>query len=438
MSNTVFNNHPLIKNSNQYFLEKKYISIHSEDRDITKYPNSAEFEMILPQEYLNVASARLYSWSFPANYNVFSVSYFNITMTFKFDKLYNPGENAYNDILAEGIFAALYYHDDREIILDIEPGFYNPDQMATELTNKFNVATNKIINMFFSDPSKWGTYDFTAAKQLFETSQGYDRFKIVYNSVSQKLWFGNNADQFTLTNASSSFLKRVIVNNNCVRRNQLPEWANWGLPAYLGFTRCDTTAYTVAEYLDISPADGPIYTAIKDAESVPRFFYGDAINGSGDAGFWLLPTLPGAEVYFLQAPAKISFMGPAYIYMEIDGWNCIDETSPYNFSLYTSTNNQTNGIVNSSFAKIPVPTTPISQWFDNDMGPYKYWNPPAERISKIKVKFRYHNGTSVEFGQFEYSFMLELNLLKPQQERSYSVVNAFDLGQQQSFASKYI
>jgi hypothetical protein len=34
--------------------------------------------------------------------------------------------------------------------------------------------------------------------------------------------------------------------------------------------------------------------------------------------------------------------------------------------------------------------------------------------------------------------MLELNLLKPQQERSYSIVNAFDLGQQQSFASKYI
>jgi hypothetical protein len=124
--------------------------------------------------------------------------------------------------------------------------------------------------------------------------------------------------------------------------------------------------------------------------------------------------------------------------MEIDGWNCIDETSPYSLSLYTSTNNQTNGIVNSSFAKIPVPTTQISQWFDNDMGPYKYWNPPAERISKIKVKFRYHNGTAVEFGQFEYSFMLELNILKPQQEKSYSIVNSYDLGQQQSYISKFV
>jgi len=438
MSNTVFNNHPLIKNTNQYFLEKKYISINSEDRDITKYPSSAEFEILLPQEYLNVASARLYSWSFPANYNVFSPLYFNVTMSFKMEKLYNPGEHSFSDALAEGIFAGLYNYSDKEILIDIETGFYNPDQMATELTNKFNAAVTTIIEEFFNNPSLWNGIDYTTSKTLFQSSGGYSRFKIVYNSVSQKLWFGNNADQFTLTNASSSYVKQFLVDASCVRRNKLPEFTNWGLPAYLGFTRCDATAFTVAQFFEFFPGKGDIYIYLKDTGSVPRFFYGDAIVGSGDAGFWLLPTLPGAEVYFLQAPFKISFMGPAYIYMEIEGWNCIDETSPYNFTTYTTTTNQTNGIVNSSFAKIPVPTTPISQWFDNDMGPYKYWNPPAERISKIKVKFRYHNGVAVEFGQFEYSFMLELNLLKPQQERSYSIVNAFDLGQQQSFASKYI
>ena len=436
--NNIFNNHQLIKNSNQYFLEKKYLSIHSEDRDITKYPNSSEFEIILPQEYLNVASARLYSWSFPANYDVFSVSYFNVTMTFKMEKLYNPGEHEFSDPLSEGIFAALYYNQDNEIITDIEPGFYNPDQMSVELTNKFNTAITSIINDFFDSPSKWNGIDYNISKTLFQNSPGYDRFKIVYNAVSQKLWFGNNADQFTLTNSSSVYITRLSVNNNCVRRNRLPEWSNWGLPSYLGFTRCDVTSYTVQEYFEQYPGEGPIYADLKKNDSVPRFFYGDTITGSGDSGFWLLPTLPGANVFFLQAPFKISFMGPAYLYMEIDGWNSIDETSPYNLNIYTSTNNQTNGTVNSSFAKIPIPTTPISQWFDDDMGPYKYWNPPAERISKIKVKIRYHNGVAAEFGQFEYSFMLELNLLKPQQEKSYSIVNAFDLGQQQSFASKFV
>jgi hypothetical protein len=132
-------------------------------------------------------------------------------------------------------------------------------------------------------------------------------------------------------------------------------------------------------------------------------------------------------------------MGPAYIYMEVAGMNCIDETSPWTLNSYTTTHSQNNSIVNSSFAKIAVPTTPISQWFDSeDSGPYKYWNPPAERISKLKFKFRYHNGTLVEFGQFEYSFMIEFNLLTPQQERSYSIVNAYDLSQKQSYISKFV
>lgn len=432
MSNTIFNNHPLIKNSNQYFLEKKYISINSQDRDPTKYPNSAEFEISLPQEYLNVASARLYSWSFPANYNVFSEINFNVTMTFKFKKPYNPGEYSVNDPLLEAIFAAIYNYQSKNlnIIFQIEPGFYNPEQMAVELTNKFNLATTRIINDFFSSP-EGAPYATGAA--LFKV---YDRFKVVYNAVSQKLWFGNNADQFELTNDAILILDRVLVNANCTRKNLLPEWDNWGLPAYLGFTRCNVLALSTQEYLSEFP--GNLDSYFNAGNDVPRFYYGDAVPGSGDGGFWLLPVLPEATVYYLQAPLKISFMGPAYIYMEIDGMNCIDETVPYNLSAYTLTNSNTNGIVNSSFAKIPVPTTPISQWFDNDMGPYKYWNPPAERISKLKIKFRYHNGTLVEFGNFPYSFLLEFSLLKPQQERSYSIVNAFDLSQQQSFGSKYV
>lgn len=424
-------NHPMIKNSNQYFMEKKFISIHSEDRDITKYPNSSEFEIMLPQEYLNIASARLYSWSFPANYNVFSATYFNITMTFKFTNLYNPNEHPFSNVLTEGIYAALNFYGDKEILLYIETGFYNPEQMSVELTNKFNISVTRVIDNFFNTPKDWGGNDYTEAKNLFEISGGYNRFKIVYHTVAQKLWFGNTADQFILTNESAALVNRFAINSDCTRKNRLPEWNNWGLPAYLGFTRCNTKAYTVEEYLSLFPNEGEIYTSVlNDSKLVPRFFYGDAVVGSGDAGYWLVPTLPEAEVYFLEAPFKISFMGPGYMYMEIDGWNCIDETSPYNLSLYTSQTNKTNGIANSSFAKIAIPTTPISQWFDIEMGPYKYWNPPAERIGKIKFKLRYHNGTLVQFGQFEFSFMIELNILKPQIEKNYNITSAFDLSLQ--------
>jgi len=422
MSSTIFNNHPLINNANQYFYEKKYISIHSEDRDLKKYPNSAVFEIELPQDYLNVASARLYSWSFPSNYNVFSIFNYNITMTFKLYNLYNPGENNYSDVLSEGIFAALYNNLDYEYIVVIETGFYNPVQMAKELSNKFNEAVTILINNFFDN-----NIQYVEAQKLFVA---YNRFKIVYNDVGQKIWFGNTADQFTLTNDSDFYYKKEFVDSNCLRKGVLPQFSDWGLPAYLGLTRCPQNALSADEVVaNITSTNGNDSSIIN--QKTPRFYYGDV--GDGDNGYWLLPSEPGSSVYFIEPPFKISFMGPAYFYMEIAGLNCIDETSPWNLSEFTAHTNETNGIVNSSFAKIAIPTTPISQWFDEETAPYKYFNPPAERIRKLNIRLRYHNGQNVDFSQFEYSFMLEFNLLTPQQQRTYSIRDAYSLNQPQSF-----
>ena len=418
------NNHPIIPNANQYYLEKKYISIHSEDRDVLKYRNPSSFEIELPQDYLNVQSARLYSWSFPANYSVFSTDSNNVAMTFKFIKLYNPGdpEHSFSDPLTEAIFAGLYYNLANEYVFTIEPGFYNPTQMANELTNKMNEAITVFLNGFFVSP-EYPQYNYAAA--LFTC---YNRFRVVYNEVGQKLWFGNNADQFVLTNSSNTLLKNIIP-NTCLpsRRNELPNFTDFGLPSYLGFTRCDSIAFSASEYI-LNNSNSDAASEIAANNKVPRFYYGD-VTGTADNGYWLLPVLPGATVYYLQAPLKINFMGQAYIYMEIEGLNCIDETIPYNLSTFTTSTNQTNGIVNSAFAKIPVVTTPISQWFDNDMGPYKYFNPPAERIRKLKIKFRYHNNVLVDFGSFDFSFMIEFTLLKPQTERKYNIRDAFSLSQ---------
>ena len=422
MSSTIFNNHPLITNANQYFYERKFISIHSEDRDVDKYPNSALFEIELPQDYVNVASARLYSWSFPANYSVFSVFNYNVTMTFKLTKLYNPGEYT-SDVLTEGIFAALYNNLDFEYIVVIESGFYNPTQMAKELSNKFNEAVTNVINTFFDN-----NLEYDEAKKLFVA---YNRFKVAYNTVSQKLWFGNTADQFVLTNDSNFYLKKEFVDSSCFRRDALPQFTDWGLPAYLGFTRCPAYSLNADDTIKKQTYANGTETALQN-QKTPRFYYGDV--GDGDNGYWLLPSEPGSSVYFIEAPFKISFMGPAYFYMEIAGLNCIDETIPWNLSNYSVHNSGNNGVVNSSFAKIAIPTTPISQWFDEDTAPYKYFNPPAERIRKLSVRLRYHNGQNVDLGQFEYSFMLEFNLLTPQQQRSYSIRDAYSLGQTQSFS----
>lgn len=416
------NNHQLISNSNQYFLEKKFVSIHSEDRDCLKYVNSSEFEIELPQDYLNVQSVKLSTWSFPSNYSVFSTDTNNVFMTFKFIKLYNPGEQSYSDPLTEAIFAGLYNYIDNEFIIVIEPGFYNPIQMATELTNKFNEVITLYLKEFFVDPN-FPQYNYAAA--LFNN---YDRFTIIYSEVSQKLWFGNNADQFVLTNSSGSIFKKEILYQKCLpgRRSELPNFSDFGLPSFLGFNRIDAIAYSAEDYKVDNVNEKNISILTSTSGDIPRFYFAGGITTELDyfSGYWLLPVLPGATVYYLQAPLKINFMGPSYIYMEIEGLNCIDETSPYNLSAFTAHTNQTNGIVNSAFAKIPVISTPISQWFDSGMIPYKYFNPPAERIRKLKIKIRYHNNVLVDFGAFDYSFMLEFNLLKPQNERKYNITDA--------------
>jgi hypothetical protein len=145
----------------------------------------------------------------------------------------------------------------------------------------------------------------------------------------------------------------------------------------------------------------------------------------GDNGYWLIPNpnLPGAQCYYVECPYKINLMGPGYFYMELEGQNCIDETSPYNLSKFTAHTNETNGRVNSSFAKIAIPTTPISQWFDRDSMPYKLYVPPAERVRRLKIRLRYHNGQVVNFGVYDYSFTLEFVIMQPQQMQSLRRIN---------------
>lgn len=424
--------HPLINNSNQYVLEKKYVSIHSEDRDILKYPNSSEFEITLPSELTNVVTARLSSWSFPANYNVFSISLSNITLTFKITSVYRPQTVQTNiDLINDAIYNAISIYGNDNFIIEIESGFYNPNQMVVELSNKMNNCVTRIIREYLDNPVLWDGKDYTTIVNLFRS---YDRFKVVYNTVSQKIWFGNTSDQFILTNTSQDIAKKFITDPNCIRKGRLPEFVNWGLPPYLGFDKIDATSYNVQEYID-NNVNASVNISLNKQTLLPRFFYGDAVPNSGDSGYWLYPLNDQATVYFLESPNQIAFMGPGFMYMEIEGMNCIDETSPFGVNNYTISNSNTVGVARAAFAKIPIPSTPISQWFDGTYtGPCKYWNPPAERISKLKIKIRYHNNSVVTFGKFEYSFNIEFAILRHQQLRSMNV-QGIELAQHQKLES---
>jgi hypothetical protein len=391
-------NHPLIPNANDYIIYKKYVSIHSEDRDILKYPNSNQFEIEMPEDITNIYSLRLINWTFPSNYNSFSSANSNITLFFRITNPYNPGANMVFNPLEQAIFTALFLTSNELYEFTIQEGFYNPTQMVTELQNKFNFTVTQRVKKYLTANA------LTTELAQFNAQGGYNKFVIVFNSVSSKIWYGNTCDEFMIANEVLSLIDTLTDNLFCASKAQLPEFDNWGLPGNLGLSRCNTTAISIKD-----STTGESFT--------PRFFYGDV--NAGDNGFWLVPdpTLTGSVVYFIEPPFKINLMGPAYFYMELNGNNCIDETSPYAVNKYTLSNNTTNGVANSAFAKIGIPTTPISQWFDKESLPYKLYWPPAERMRKLSIKLRYHNGQLVNFGAFPYSFAIEFTTLLPNQPR---------------------
>ena len=412
-SYNVNTSHPLIPNSQQYMYYKKFISIHSEDRDLLKFPHSGEFEIELPEDYLNVSSLRLVDWTFPSNYNVFSAVNSNIEFCFTISNPYNPNNFDVTDTYICRIYEALASQTTPYSFL-IEEGGYNPTQIATELTNKCNSVVTKQISAYFTKQNTQFPADgWATTLQQFVALGGYKRFIIVYNSVSSKIWFGNTADQFILINERSNVLQPYLCS---VDKHQVPDASNWGLSGNIGLPR--TNVSSVNSSLLFNNPTYELYNGVK----IPRFYYGDV--SPGDNGYWLLPEvdLSGSDVNWVESLYKLNLTGASYMYMEISGQNCIDETQPYNVSNFTLTTNQTNGIVNSSFAKLSVPTTPFTQWFDRDSIPYKMYYPPAERIRRLKFRIRYHNGQLVDFSSFNYSFMLEFTLMSPQLLRSSKTI----------------
>jgi len=425
-------NHPLQQNSQNYLQYKKYVSIHSEDRDALAFPNSAEFEIELPEDVTNISTMKLSDWAFPSNYDSFSVLNSNVTMLFAVTVPYDFPLYYPNDITSIDyyIYQALTENNkinDGEFTIIIEEGFYNPIQLAIELQNKFNEAITKVVETYMIKNN------LTTELNTFITKGGYTRFVIVYNNVSQKIWFGNQADTFELLN-NKLFLINAEGNQYLIcKKNQVADFSNWGLPANLGLSRCDVDS--------VSPLNvnekcvNSTSSNYKVCNNYIRFYYGDVTIsslGTGDNGYWLIPSyqfgsttefLSGAIVQFIECPYKINIFGPPYIYMEISRYNCIDETQPYNISKFTLTTNETNGIVNSAFAKIPIVATPLSQYYDGPSDSYKFFDPPVERIRRLKFRFRYHNGELVDFGVFEYSFTLEFTTLLPMINRAVNLVN---------------
>ena len=340
-----FTEHPLIAREQTYCLDRKLVTIHSEDRDVCAWPNSAFFEITLPQQLTNIQSIRLIESNFPSINDVFTTIKQNTKMSF--------------NVTISGTVYAMQ--------ITIEQGLYSPVQMANELTNCMNKAVSTLV------------------------TPGYTNFVVIYNEVNQKLWFGNKQHPFTLLcdkiEDYSDPDNSQYVNCQVLPPNEISycKSTKWGLPYFLGFNK--------EPYL-ATQTSVPLNNEYKNATFDP--FYN-----------WL-----PAGGYYVVAPNVINTLGENVFYLDMFEYNQMDELQPYPIRVNSTKNNSYGGKVNSAFAKIPILGVPVSQYFDSRnslLQNFSHFYPPLERVSKLKFRFKYHNGHLVNFSNNDFSFTLQFD-----------------------------
>lgn len=346
----VYTEHPLIAREQTFALDRKLVTIHSEDRDVCAWPNSSFFEITLPRPMTNVQSMRLIETNFPSINNVFSTIKQNTKMSF----CVTIAGTQYNNIT-----------------IHIQSGLFSPLQISNEITNEMNKAVSKII-------------------------PNYLNFTVVYNEVNQKLWFGNKADPFILLcdkiEEYSDPSNSMYTNCKVLPPNELEYCKNtkWGLPYFLGFNKEQYIATQTPTGISLN------------------YEYRSAIY---DPFYNWLP----AGGYYITAPNVINILGDTVFYMDMFEYNQMDELLAYPRRTNSTTNNSYGGKVNSAFAKIPFLGLPVSQFFDSRnslLQNMSHFNPPLERVSKLKFRFRYHTGGLVDFSNNDFSFTMQFDCFR--------------------------
>jgi hypothetical protein len=386
------NDHPLIPREQTFSVNRKLITVHSEDRDINKWPNANQFELQLPQTYTSVETIALVEYSFPTYYYTISNESQNTQITF----------SAY--ILTAG------YGQTDPITIIIEPGFYSPTQLAAEMQNQLNLAV----------------------RALSPALSAYDNFRVFYDEVRQRLLFGNKEDAFTFIYSAPESYDDAPCYAPCIYGAQTPspsatirwnQYTNWGLGYNLGFVKC-----LPSECGNVISANQAVAVPVTSIQRVNYVINPNASSAPYPVGYEWLTVALGGTGYVLVPPNPPSLTGASDMYVEIDRYNYLDEMQPYSAHTNNSRNNDYNGIVNAAFAKIPLrvkPTKIVSaleymygdEPQDTSQG-FSTFFPPLDKLSKLKFKFRYHDGTLVNFGGQNFSFTVALYMYRDEIARS--------------------
>ncbi len=177
---------------NNSILNTQIVSIHTEDRDIIKWPLESNFELELPLVIKNVLAVELYDITLPLNY-------------------YNISNKLQNTLLWFSI--PQYFQEPIEI--QMESGSYNNHTFIELL--KYNL--NKVTS-----------YKLYLLQVYANSTTVYNGFDISLNEITQKITIYNNLEAFTFWCQKKSNYNDCLVDN----------WKmdiDWGLSYNLGFNK---------------------------------------------------------------------------------------------------------------------------------------------------------------------------------------------------------
>ena len=133
--------YPLINRENNYKLNKKFLSVHANDRDKKNYPRSNNFSIKCPTSYNNIESIRLVELSIP-------------------NKIFN-----FSDYLKNNQFEM------NEEKIKINNGFYTEKDIENYLNNSLN---NRLINIKVYFLKNQNRFLFTSDEDDFSLNYYYD------------------------------------------------------------------------------------------------------------------------------------------------------------------------------------------------------------------------------------------------------------------------
>ena len=200
------------------------------------------------------------------------------------------------------------------------------------------------------------------------------------------MYIGHENQDFSL-NFKQTLSYNNYINNNYI--NIYKQYSKWGLGYILGYNK-------------------DIYNSSVNKN---KFQY-ESLNWINNVN------------HIIEPPNTIDLDENKQIFVELEKLNKADEIKPF---VIDKINNTNSGIINSFFAKTPIVLVTENQSINNKecyIEGASYFQPPLDKISKLKIKLRYHNGMLVDLQNNNISLTFEINQIRNEM-KDYNVRTPF-------------